>query len=234
MAGGKSFVKFDWLIILLYIVLVGIGWVNIYSASLSDSAKGFWDFDQIYARQFMFICLSVLLIIFVLAIESKFYERFASVIYIVSLVSLFGLFVFGKTISGATSWYGFGSFSLQPSEFAKGRNCLRPSEICKRYSNQYAGFQKPIRCLSNSRSPRTFYYPTTRSRKRIGLCRIHISSLSRRVARGIFAPRPFCDHSFRFNLSFWRRVGDLGRYIGSRSYVLSKPKKTAQHVSISF
>ncbi|MDB4227546.1 rod shape-determining protein RodA, partial [Flavobacteriaceae bacterium] len=33
--------------------------------------------------------------------------------------SLLGLFIFGETISGATSWYSLGSFSLQPSEFAK-------------------------------------------------------------------------------------------------------------------
>ena len=124
MAGTKKFVRFDWLIIFIYIALVASGWINIYSASLSDTAKGFWDFEQIYARQFIFICLSVVLIIFLLAIESKFYERFASVFYIISLISLLGLFVFGKNISGATSWYAFGSFSLQPSEFAKAATAL--------------------------------------------------------------------------------------------------------------
>jgi len=124
MAATKSYVRFDWLIIFIFIALVSMGWINIYSASLNDAAKGFWDFDQIYARQFMFICLSVILIIFLLAIESKFYERFASVFYIVSLLSLLGLFFFGKNISGATSWYAFGSFSLQPSEFAKAATAL--------------------------------------------------------------------------------------------------------------
>ncbi len=124
MAGSKNFVRFDWLIIFMYIALVTMGWFNIYSASLNDTAKGFWDFEQIYARQFMFIGLSVILIIFLLAIESKFYERFASVFYIISLLSLLGLFVFGKNISGATSWYAFGSFSLQPSEFAKATTAL--------------------------------------------------------------------------------------------------------------
>lgn len=124
MAGGKSFVKFDWVIIFLYIGLVGFGWVNIYSASLSDSAKGFFDFDQIYGKQMIWIILSVILIIFILAVESKFYERFASVIYIVSLCSLLGLFVFGRTIAGTTAWYDFGGFSFQPSEFAKAATAL--------------------------------------------------------------------------------------------------------------
>ena len=124
MAATKSYVRFDWLMIFMYIALVAMGWVNIYSASLSDTAKGFFDFDQIYGKQMIWIGLSVILIIFVLAVESKFYERFASVIYIVSLLSLVGLFLMGKTIAGATSWYDFGGISIQPSEFVKATTAL--------------------------------------------------------------------------------------------------------------
>ena len=39
-------------------------------------------------------------------------------------MSLLGLFVFGQTINGANSWYHFGTFSLQPSEFAKAATAL--------------------------------------------------------------------------------------------------------------
>lgn len=110
--------------IFIYIALVSMGWINIYSASLSDTAKGYFDFSQIYGKQMMWIGFSILLIIFVLAIESKFYERFASIIYILSLVSLLGLFVFGRTIAGTTAWYDFGGFSIQPSEFVKAATAL--------------------------------------------------------------------------------------------------------------
>ncbi len=123
-AGSKTYLRFDWLMIFLYIALVSMGWINIYSASLSDTANGYFDFSQIYGKQMMWIGLSILLIIFVLAIESKFYERFASVIYILSLVSLLGLFVFGRTIAGTTAWYDFGGFSIQPSEFVKAATAL--------------------------------------------------------------------------------------------------------------
>ncbi len=118
------YVKFDWLTILLYALLVGFGWINIYSASLDDSATHFFDFSQVYAKQLLWIALSIAIIIFVLAIDSKFYERFSSIIYLVSLLSLIGLFLFGKNINGATSWYAFGSMSLQPSEFAKAATAL--------------------------------------------------------------------------------------------------------------
>ena len=110
----------DWLTVLLFMLLVGFGWMNIYSASLDEgSTFSLLDFSQAYSRQAFFILLSIVLIIITQAIEAKFYERFAGLIYIISLISLLGLFVFGKNISGATSWYSFGSFGLQPSEFAK-------------------------------------------------------------------------------------------------------------------
>lgn len=124
MTGSKTYIRFDWLIIFIYIALVAMGWINIYSASLSETAKGYFDLSQIYGKQMMWIGLSIILIIFVLAIESKFYERFASVIYIASLASLLGLFIFGRTIAGTTAWYDFGGFSIQPSEFAKAATAL--------------------------------------------------------------------------------------------------------------
>ena len=102
---SKSISSFDWLSILIYTLLVFIGWVNIYSASLADTSTSLLDLDQIYGKQLLWIILSVFLIIIVLSIESKFYERFSSIIYIISLFSVIGLFFFGKTINGATSWY---------------------------------------------------------------------------------------------------------------------------------
>ena len=115
---GNILVRIDWLMILIYFALVFIGWLNIYSASYSDDST-LSMMSQPHGRQQVFIGLSIFLIILILSIEAKFYERFSSVIYLVSLLSLVGLFVFGKNISGATSWYSFGGFSVQPSEFAK-------------------------------------------------------------------------------------------------------------------
>lgn len=120
----KRATQFDWVTIILFIALVTIGWMNIYSASLDSEATSFFDFSHIYTKQFLFLGLSILLIIFILALDVKFYERFGSVIYLLSLVSLIGLFVLGKNVNGATSWYFFGPFSLQPSEFAKAATAL--------------------------------------------------------------------------------------------------------------
>lgn len=120
---GNILVRIDWLMVLLYFILVAIGWINIYSAAFNEDPS--IDFMSLpYGRQQLFIGFSIILIVLILSIEAKFYERFASIIYLVSLLSLIGLFIFGKTISGATSWYAFGGFSLQPSEFAKAATAL--------------------------------------------------------------------------------------------------------------
>ncbi|MCK0179068.1 rod shape-determining protein RodA [Flavobacteriaceae bacterium S0862] len=111
--------KFDWITIVLFLLLLGFGWLNIISASSSGEITSYFDMSQPYGKQLVFILFTFVLIILVLSIEAKFYERFASVIYLVSMLSLIGLFLFGKTVNGATSWYAIGGFTLQPSEFAK-------------------------------------------------------------------------------------------------------------------
>ncbi|AXT19057.1 rod shape-determining protein RodA [Flavobacteriaceae bacterium AU392] len=111
--------KFDWIIILLFLLLVSFGWLNILSASASGEITSYFDMSQPYGKQLVFILFSFVLILLVLSLEAKFYERFASIIYFTAILSLLGLFIFGKNVNGATSWYAIGGMTIQPSEFAK-------------------------------------------------------------------------------------------------------------------
>lgn len=116
----------DWMSIAIFALLVIMGWLNIYSSSLSsiEQETSIFDFTQIYGKQFMFIVLTIPLIFVVLSVDGKFYEKFSSVIYVIGLLSLAGLYVFGKTIKGQANWYSFGSFGIQPSEFVKAATAL--------------------------------------------------------------------------------------------------------------
>jgi len=115
----------DWISVIIYIVLVIMGWLNIYSSSLSLSDEPFTlDLTQFYGKQLLSIALAIPLIFVVLSVDGKFYEKFSSIIYIIGLLSLAGLFVFGKTIKGQANWYSFGAFGLQPSEFVKAATAL--------------------------------------------------------------------------------------------------------------
>lgn len=139
--------KYDWVTIFIYIALVAIGWINIYSASFNEASTSFFDIKQVYTKQLMFICLSVLLIIFILAIEAKFYERFSSIIYLIALFSLLGLFLFGKNINGATSWYAVGGFTIQPSEFAKVATSLALAKYVSDIQIDLLTYQDQIKSL---------------------------------------------------------------------------------------
>ncbi|MGJ8592192.1 MAG: rod shape-determining protein RodA [Aquaticitalea sp.] len=111
--------RLDWITIVLFLLLVGFGWINIMSASHQGEITSYFDMEQPFGKQAVFILLTIALIILTLAIEAKFYERFASIIYFASLLSLIGLFIFGKNVNGALSWYAIGGMTFQPSEFAK-------------------------------------------------------------------------------------------------------------------
>lgn len=114
----------DWITILLYTVLVIMGWMTIYSASLPIEETSLFDLSQIYGRQMLFIGLTIPIIFIILFTDAKLFERFSFVFYGIGIILLLGLFVFGKTIKGQTNWYQFGGFGFQPSEFVKTATAL--------------------------------------------------------------------------------------------------------------
>jgi len=116
---SRTFFKIDWISVVLFIALVFFGWLSIYSTTVSNLDQSIFSLSTLYGKQLLWILLSIVIVLFVVSIESKFYERFSSVIYVLALLSLLGLLFFGKTINGQTAWYSFGSFSIQPAEFAK-------------------------------------------------------------------------------------------------------------------
>jgi rod shape determining protein RodA len=126
---NNIFLGVDWLLILFYFILIFLGWINIYSATVTEEQTFLLNLTTEYGKQILWIGLSIPLILLILMFDAKLYEKYSSVIYVVSILSLVGLFLFGKNINGATSWYGFGSFSLQPSEFAKSAIALAIAKL---------------------------------------------------------------------------------------------------------
>lgn len=116
--------RIDYISILLYIVLVIMGWMTIYSASLPLEETSIFDISQIYGRQMLFIGLTIPLILVILFSDAKIFERLSFVFYGVGILLLLGLFVFGVTKKGQTNWYQFGGFGFQPSEFVKTATAL--------------------------------------------------------------------------------------------------------------
>lgn len=126
---NNIFLGVDWILVLFYFILIFLGWLNIYAATISDDQFQLLNLTTEYGKQIIWIGLSIPLIMLILMFDAKFYEKYASIIYISSLFLLLGLFAFGKNINGATSWYSFGIFSLQPSEFVKATTALAMAKL---------------------------------------------------------------------------------------------------------
>ncbi|MCI2229177.1 rod shape-determining protein RodA [Polaribacter sp. MSW13] len=126
---NNIFAGIDWILVFLFFFLVGFGWLNIYAASKTDTSTELISFSTKYGKQLIFICLTIPLIIIILFFNSKFYERYASVFYVLAIFSLLLLFPFGKEINGAKSWFNFGVLGLQPSEFVKAFTALAVAKL---------------------------------------------------------------------------------------------------------
>src|SRR5690606_17128510 len=138
----------DWITVLLYMVLVVIGWVNIFSVSSPVEGITEFDFSAEYGRQLIFIASSLFIILFLLVLDAKIYEKYSGLIYIIALLLLLGLFFFGKTVKGQTNWYGIGPFSMQPSEFAKVATALALAKFLDDPNIDLKNFSTQIKALS--------------------------------------------------------------------------------------
>ncbi len=129
------FFRLDWMLLLVYIILVSFGIVNVYSATFSETSGGLFDLTQAIGKQVFFLIFSIFIGIIILSINSKFFEQFALLGYFISILLLVGLFVFGKTVSGATSWYNIGGLSFQPSELAKVTTALIIASLMSKFQS---------------------------------------------------------------------------------------------------
>lgn len=111
--------RLDWVSLLIYFALVCFGITNIYSSTFDTEQPELFNLSRSIGKQLVFFIVSIGAILFILVAPPKIFERFASIIYLIVILLLIGLYPFGSTISGARSWYAFGGVSLQPAEFAK-------------------------------------------------------------------------------------------------------------------
>ena len=117
---GGSIGKVDWVLLLVYFTLVLIGWFSIFSAKYDEMHPSIFDMSQVYGKQLVWIGCALLLGFFILLFDHKVFKAFSFVFYLLIMVSLAVLLVYGKATKGATSWIDVGAgIKLQPSEFAK-------------------------------------------------------------------------------------------------------------------
>ncbi len=114
----------DKITFLLFLLLVIMGWLNIYAAVFNEEHRKIFDFSQRYGKQMVWIITTIFLALAILFIDNRFYFFFAYFIYGFLIILLLLVLIAGKEIYGTKAWFEIGPVSLQPSEFAKAGTAL--------------------------------------------------------------------------------------------------------------
>jgi len=128
------FAKIDYTIIGLYLLLMFLGWLNIYSAVYNDDHQSIFDISQRYGKQLMWISAALVIGLIIIMVDSKFFTIFSYPIYGFTITMLIAVLIFGKEVNGARSWFEIGSLRIQPAEFAKFATNLAIAQFISTYN----------------------------------------------------------------------------------------------------
>ena len=125
----------DWVTFSIYLCLVLVGWLMIFTVGYEEGYNGIGDFlSRPVGKQTIWIGISFIVMALLYFIDWKFFQTFAYLLYAISLILLVLVLVFGTEIKGAKSWFVFSGFSFQPSELAKLGTCLALSSYLSSFS----------------------------------------------------------------------------------------------------
>lgn len=124
----------DWFSILLYIVLVFMGWLSIYAAVYNEGHSHIFDLSQEYGKQLVWIGIAFTTGFFIMLTDSKFFTAFSFGIYALVISSLIAVLLFGMEFKGARSWFSIAGVRFQPAEFGKFATCLAIANVMSRHN----------------------------------------------------------------------------------------------------
>lgn len=120
--------------VLLYLLIVLVGWLSIASASYDQTSPNLFAFSHFYMKQVVWMGAAWVVAIFVLLLDERYFHMWAYPAYIGGLLLLLAALAFGKEVNGAKAWFEFGSFRVQPVEFAKIATALAVARVMSEYS----------------------------------------------------------------------------------------------------
>lgn len=122
-AGGHRdrgfFKSIDWRLVICYLLLVFIGWVNIYASVHSSDPASIFDWTCRSGKQAVWMGTAFIIAIVVLLMNPRIYESLAVPIYLFVGALLVAVIFLGIDVKGSSSWFEFGPVRFQPAEISK-------------------------------------------------------------------------------------------------------------------
>lgn len=126
--------KIDWKTILVFVLLVLIGWLNIYAAVYNEATAGGFDLSSRYGMQLIWIGISSIVAMVVLLVDDIYYHLLAYPFYGLMMVVLILTLFVGTKVNGARSWLSLGPVAIQPAEFMKVATSLALARFMSDYN----------------------------------------------------------------------------------------------------
>lgn len=127
--------KIDLPLVICYLLLVFIGWINIFASVYSEEHSSIFDMSQRYGMQFIWIMTAFALAISILfLVNPKIYSVLSPPIYLFVCFLLVAVIFLGKEVNGSNSWFRLGPVSFQPAEVSKISTSLFLAYIMSKYN----------------------------------------------------------------------------------------------------
>lgn len=131
-------IKIDWILVLLYAVVVLLGWLNIYAAVNDESSTiSIFNMDTNSGKQFLWIGISVVIIVLILLVDYSIFTVFPYFFYGLAIVMLIATILFAREVNGAKAWLEFGPIKFQASELAKLATALTLAKFINDYNVKF-------------------------------------------------------------------------------------------------
>ncbi|KOH46590.1 rod shape-determining protein RodA [Sunxiuqinia dokdonensis] len=134
----------DWVSIILYLVLVFMGWINIYAAVYNEEHSSILDMTQRYGKQLIWIVAALVIGFTLILVDSKFYVFSAYGFYAITILLLIAVLLFGTQVKGSTSWFQVGGIAIQPAEFVKFTTALALAKYLSSYNFKMHRFKSLV------------------------------------------------------------------------------------------
>lgn len=136
----REFKNIEWGLLIVATILSIIGLVALFSATQGT------EYDE-FKKQIIWFSISIIIMIITIFINYDLLVRISPILYGIFIILLIAV-LFTKPVNGATSWFDIGTFSLQPSEFAKISTVLFLAYAISKIQERYPeDINKPTRLL---------------------------------------------------------------------------------------